>query len=484
MMNRLRSTACLLAAACLPVAHAGAARIGDMTELSWPEQALRFLSLSDTAVRLTLAGCLLLGLACGLLGSLLLVRRLSLTGDAISHSVLPGVVLGFWIHSTRDPFLLTIGAAATAALAMGTIRLLQSTTRLKEDTILGLVLAGFYAAGIFLLSIVQRTASGGQAGLESFLLGQASALSGGDVAVAGVIAGVSLLFVTLCFKELVTVSFDRGFAVASGLPVVWLDRILLGLLTLAIIAAVQAVGVVLVSALLVTPAATAFMLTRRMPLLCVLSVLIGMTSAAAGSFVSYLDSGLPTGPFIVLVAASFFLLALLFAPRRGLLPRWIRHLGDKRRIRTENALKSVFRRLEGAPSPDAGVPILEGAGQIHAKLAFSLQRAGLATVSPDGSRLMLTPGGWQRAAAVVRNHRLWELYLTHAADVPADHVHDDAEDVEHFLDEETVRRLERRLEFARSDPHGKTIPQAEDLNRGATAPPFRSQPASEPGISP
>lgn len=437
-------------------------------------------------MRVTLAGCLLLGAACGLLGAFLLVRRLSLTGDVLSHAVLPGVVLGFWWHSGKDPLALVLGASATAALAMATLRLLQGTTRLKEDALLGLVLAGFYAAGVFLMSLVQRTQEGSQAGLESFLLGQAAAMTGEDVAAVGIITGGSLLFVALFFKELVASAFDRSFCRTAGIPVAWLDRIFIALLTFAIVAAVQAVGVVLVSALLVTPAATGYLLTRRMLPLILLAVGFGMVSAGSGAFISSLDSGLPTGPFIVLSAALLFGIALLAAPERGLIPKYLKHRADSRRILIENNLKAIFRHLETGGDASAGVeltklgPLCGSDGEKGEPVAARLIAAGLATRDSGAQRLLLTPEGWHRASSVVRNHRLWELYLTHAAEVPADHVHDDAEDMEHFLDEETVRKLERRLEFARSDPHGRAIPNIDVVNQAASAPPFRANSGNLP----
>lgn len=439
-----------------------AAKIGDLVETDWMRQAVRFVRLEDPSVRYALAGTMLLGAACGLLGGFLVVRRMALVGDALSHAVLPGVALGFLWNMSKDPVAIFIGATIAGLLGTAVVFLITRTTRLKEDAALGMVLAGFFGAGLCLMSMFQRLPEGGKAGIDKFLFGQAAALGPADVQLMALVtvgvAGVLLVG----YKEFLLVSFDPGFARVSALPTRWLQHLLMLLLAFSVVIALQAVGVVLVSAMLITPAATAYLLTDRFHRMLWIGAGIGILSGVTGAFLSFLGTNLPTGPFMVLAASACFGLAFLFSPMRGVVPRWWRARGQQRRIARENTLKAVYQILEDDGFRRDSISLRELAERRRITLeeslaeARSLQSADFATV--DGDALVPTPLGWQRACAIVRNHRLWELYLTHAAQVAPDHVHDDAEKIEHVLGEDAVRQLERRLEFADRDPHGKPIP--------------------------
>lgn len=444
-------------------------------------QLARFLTLEDPAVRAALLGAVLLGVGCGLLGSLIVVRRLALMGDALSHAVLPGVAAGFLWNRTKDPLAIFVGATAAGLLGASVVGWIQRTSRLKEDTALGLVLAGFYAVGVCLVTMIQRLPGGAKSGLDKFFFGQAAALGPGDLGLLAGVAALALLAVTLAYKELLVTSFDPGFARALGLPVGWLHHGVMLLLAFTVVSALQAVGVVLVSAMLITPAATAYLLTDRFPRLLALAAAAGVAAGALGCLLSFLGNRLPTGPLMVLAASAVFAGAFLLAPRHGLLPRAWRGRSRRARVARENTLKSLYHVLEGRGFRGEGVSLCELAERRRetleeaARRAAELRRHGLATLAEAGQLVLVTPAGLQRAAALVRNHRLWELYLTHAAQVPADHVHDDAEHIEHVLGEETVRRLEKRLDYADRDPHGRPIPTEEEIRlAGAGAGPGRA----------
>lgn len=469
-----RRAALAAALALATTGPAAAARIGELTDSRWQEQALRFLTLQDPAVRYALAGSILLGVVCGLLGGFLVVRRMALVGDALSHAVLPGVALGFLWNQSKDPTAIFIGATLAGLLGTATVSALTRTTRLKEDTALGMVLAGFFSVGIVLVTLFQKLPTGNKSGIDKFLFGQAAALGPEDIRLMAVVAVGVVAVVTVGYKELLLVSFDPSFARVCALPTRWIQQVLLLLLAFAVVVALQAVGVVLVSAMLITPAATAYLLTERFHRMLLLSALLGVAAGVAGAFASFLGHNLPTGPFMVLAASSVFAVAFLFAPRRGWLTvAWGRR--DRRqRIARENTLKAVYQVLEADGFRAPAVSLRELAERRHLTLEAAagetraLARHGLASVRDDA--VALTPAGWQQAATVVRNHRLWELYLTSAADVAPDHVHDDAERIEHILGEDTVRQLERQLDYATRDPHGKPIPSVADVQGHLPAP--------------
>ena len=458
---------------------AEAARVGDEGGVVVWEQAVRFFSFRDPSLRLALAGALLVGLNCGLLGGYVVVRRMALVGDMLSHAVLPGVVLGYLWAQTKDPVAILTGALLAGAAATGVSGVLARTTRLKPDAIQGLVLASFYGVGICLLGLVQNLPTGSKSGLDKFLFGQVAGLAGEDVLLMGVAAVLTLGLVGWRYHDLLVLSFHRGFGETLGLRMGWLHGTIMLLTAFAIITAMQAVGVVLVSAMLVIPAATAYLLTDRMDRLLGLSAVLGMAAAGLGAFGSFLGSNLPTGPLMVLAGAGFFAAAFLFGPRHGWVTRLVRQRRRRERAERENTLKAMHRVLEDhglvAAGVRDGVTLVELGAQRResavesAGRARELVAAGLATLSEDGGTLFFTPEGEQRARAIVRNHRLWELYLTHAASFSPDHVHDQAEEIEHVLGEETVRQLSRRLDFPEVDPHGRPIPTVDAVHGVAAA---------------
>jgi manganese/zinc/iron transport system permease protein len=445
------------------------ARIGDFAETAWADQVMQFFSLQDPSVRYALAGAACLGICCGLLGSFILVRRLALVGDALSHAVLPGVALGFLWNLTKDPIAIFIGATVAGLLGTVTLNLIRETTAIREDSALGMVLAGFYGFGICLFTMIQNLPGGNKAGIDKYLFGQAAALSSGDVYLMLGVTILTVLIVTVFYKELLVSGFDPGFAGGAGLPVRALHYLVMLLLAFAVVVALQAVGVVLVSAMLITPAAAAYLLTDRFHRMLFLAAGFGLLAGFIGVFFSFLGNNLPTGPFMVLGATLVFCLAFLAGPRHGLLPRWWKRYRRNRSIQIENTLKSIYQVAESVGFSRDGVRVGELSGRRNESLVEAEQavgrlvRDGLATiVRGDGlaqdAEVLLTPAGWERARRIVRNHRLWELYLANQAHYEVDHVHDDAEVIEHVLGEETVRRLERRLDYPTRDPHGSEIP--------------------------
>jgi len=467
----------VMACALVPELHA--AKIGEISETSLGGQVVRFLSLRDPVVRAAVIGAVLLGVSCGLLGSFLVVRKLALAGDALAHAVLPGLALGYLWAMTKDPIAMAIGAVAAGVLGTTAVTWIKETTHIKEDSALGLVLGAFYALGIALITMIQGLPGGNKSGLDKFLFGQAAALSSADLWLVGGVALVGGLVVLLLYKELVTSSFDPGFAQAAGLPVRALQAVLMVVLACAVVTGLQAVGAVLMAAMLITPAAAAYLLTDRMPRMLALASGFGVFAGLLGAFLSFMRSNLPTGPFMVVAASAVFAAAFLFAPRHGVVPRWWRTHRRRSRIRDENTLKAVYQVREESDFADERVTVEDVARRLRESVPEARRRlaalsaASFASPIDAEDRVSLHPEGWLRACAVVRNHRLWELYLTHSAHYAADHVHDDAEVIEHVLGEDTVRQLERLLDFPERDPHGKLIPSLADLQRSLSLHPER-----------
>jgi manganese/zinc/iron transport system permease protein len=372
---------------------------------------------------------------------------MSLLGDSLGHAVLPGVCLGYLVNLRKDPWWIMVGALGAAFLASWLIGFIKRHTRLKSDAVMGLVLSGFFGIGTVLLTRIQRIPAGNQSGLNGFLFGQASAIGERDLWVMGSMSLVIVILVAALFKELVLTSFDEGFAAAIGAPVRSLHYVLMALTALAVVISIQAVGLVLVSAMLITPAAAALLCTDRMRNMVLLAVAFGTCAGMLGLSVSFLNSRYPTGPFVVLSLAAVFAAAYLFSPRYGVAARALRRWRQSRRTQRENLLKSVYLSLPGG-SGSASIAQLAGRhretpAQTRAALA-ALMRRGWASVAED--QVTLTESGRNRARELDRNYRLWEQFLTEEVKLPVDHTERDAEDIEHILGPDLVRELEARLE--------------------------------------
>jgi manganese/zinc/iron transport system permease protein len=410
-------------------------------------------------------GAILLGVTCGLLGCFIVLRRQSLLGDAIGHAVLPGVCIGFLVAATRSTPALLFGALIAGLVAAVLIGLLQRTTRLKTGECMGVVFTGFYGLGIVLLKFIQNRGMAAQSGLDKFLFGQIVGISLSDVIYMAVIAGLAIVLVMLFWRKLAISSFDESFAFSVGIPVRAVHYLLTGLITVAIVISIQAVGVVLVAAMLVTPAATAYLLTDRLHRMAILSALFGAFSGVAGAFLSLLGDDLPTGAFMVLAASALFALAFLLSPRHGVLPRLWRVWERRRRTQAENLLRTLYSLMEHRRSDDRRFGVDDVAAQrqetparVHRLRRLAATRGWVDRLSRDP--IILTDSGLDEAKRVVRNHRLWELFLTTEAKLASDHVHADAEYIEHVLPKDVLRKLEQMLEHPAQDPHGKPIPAA------------------------
>lgn len=296
------------------------------------------MDLSFTA-RNVLLGATMLGALGGMLGSFALLRRQSLLGDALAHAALPGVCLGYLITGSKAPLPLFLGALAAGLLGSLLILAIVRYSRIKEDAAIGIVLSVFFGAGIVLLTHIQKLPDGNQSGLDKFLFGQAATLVAEDLEVMAVLGALVLVALLLFYKELKLLAFDPAFGASLGLPMRRLEVLLTLLLVVVVVVGLQTVGVVLIVAALITPAAAARQWTDRLGAMVLLASAIGAASGAAGSLASALVPRLPTGPVIVVVSSGALVLSLLFAPRRGLL--W-------GMLRERRAAERLRRRLETA----------------------------------------------------------------------------------------------------------------------------------------
>ncbi|WP_150274047.1 metal ABC transporter permease [Paenibacillus tepidiphilus] len=289
---------------------------------------------------------LILGMAAGLIGCLAYWKRQSLMSDALSHAALPGVVIAFALLGFKSIPGMIAGAAVSALLGFLFIQWIQSSSKIKEDTAMGIILSIFFGLGMMLLSIVNRTAGGGQSGLDSFIFGQAASMTGKDVRTMSALALAVIAAVAIGFKEWKLFLFDSDFARGLGLSGKLMNGIYMTLLILVIVIGIQAVGVILMSALLIIPPVSARYWTQSFKRMLILSALFGGGAGAAGTWISTLGKGWPTGPFIVVVSSSLFLISLVFGFQKGWLAKW-RHVQAHKRQAAE-PLRQNARKEESA----------------------------------------------------------------------------------------------------------------------------------------
>jgi len=307
---------------------------------------------SDYTLRVVALGSGVLGAAAGALGSFAYLRRQSLVGDALSHAALPGIAVAFLLTGSKAPLTIMLGAALAGWLATLAVGLVVRRSRVPYDSALGMSLAVFFGIGLVLLTVIQKRPDAAQAGLESFLFGQAASLLREDVVAMSALGAACLLLLGLLWKEFKLLSFDSEFASSLGRSVGRLDGLFTLLLVIAVVIGLRTVGVVLMSAMVVAPAAAARQLTDRLAPMVALATAIGVFSGVTGAVLSSLIPRLPTGPTIVLVLSSVVAISLVFAPRRGLLWRWI-SLG---RLAPSAALDPVLMHLYALAQQHPGEP--------------------------------------------------------------------------------------------------------------------------------
>ncbi|MFD2627451.1 metal ABC transporter permease [Oceanobacillus kapialis] len=281
---------------------------------------------SNANFQWVLMGSLLLGFASGVIGSFVLLKKQSLISDAMAHAALPGVCIMFILFEVKAIPVLLIGAAITSLLATQAIQLIIKKTRIKTDAAIGITLSVFFGFGIVLLTYIQQNFSGNQAGLDSFIFGQAASLVRSDVQIITIGAFVLVFITALFFKEFKLTIFDPQFARGIGLPVSFLNGLLLFLVVAIVVIGIQMVGVILIAALLIIPPLAARYWTEKLGFMAILAGVFGAFSGVIGTVFSTSIANLPTGPLIVLSASVIFFISLLFGTKNGLARRRLKQV--------------------------------------------------------------------------------------------------------------------------------------------------------------
>jgi manganese/zinc/iron transport system permease protein len=407
-----------------------------------------------------LVGCALIGAGASLVGNFAFLRKRSLVGDAVAHALLPGVVLSFILFQQKSLWVLFPGALIAGWLGLLSIEGITRHSKLKADTAIAIVLSVFFAIGIVLLTYVQQSAAGNQSGLDAFLFGKAAAMMPGDLYLFMSVDSLLMLVVWLCYPYFKLYTFDPEFAQAIGLPTRLIGFVLSTLTVMAVASGIQAVGVVLMAALIITPAAAGRFLSKRLSTMIFVSLAIGVTSAVGGVLISYTAPSMPTGPWIVIVLSAVAISIFVLAPERGMLSRWNTRRKHHMKMGDENVLKLLYQFSEHSEAREFPVSAITAARQFEA-IALERSIARLLShglIGKNESGLYLSESGLTEAQRVVRLHRLWELYLNTRMNMASDHVHHNAEAIEHIITPELEAALIKELGYPTLDPHLSEIP--------------------------
>ena len=447
----------ILLGSLMPATALASELAGHILDLPTWGEIFRVLTLQDYNTRVVIIGTTLLGLAAGLVGTFLILRKRALLSDTLSHATLPGIALAFILITYlggdgKNLIALISGAAVFSVLGTISVIVLQKYSRLKDDAALGIVLSVYFGFGIALLGLATRMESGTAAGLSSFIYGKTASMLFFDAVLIGAAALGSAIVCVILFKEFTLICFDYSYAATQGWPVVRLDFLMMTLVIIVTVIGLQAVGLILVVALLIIPPSAARFWTHSLKKLLVLSGFFGALSGLLGSTFSALMANLPAGAVIVIMAAAIFIFSLAFGSASGLVHQMIERRRLTNKVARENLLRKMYELYEllgstrTAADPEAGY-LFEDLLAARAWSVHQLRRA-LKAARADGmikgdanQRFTLTDRGLDQAFQIVRKHRLWEAYLITHADIAPSQVNWGADAIEHVLDRDMIRKL-------------------------------------------
>lgn len=406
--------------------------------------------------------------SCALLGTFLVLRRMSLLGDALSHAVLPGIVIAFFFSESRAILPMFLGASAFGLITTVLVENLHRRWHVPEDASIGIVFTALFAFGVILVSgyaghvdLDQECVLYGEIAYTPFDLLE---IDGGYSAIprpVWILGGaflLNLLFVGLFYKELVIASFDPAMAVSVGINATLVHYMLMGAVSVTTVASFESVGAILIVAMLIVPGAAAYLWSDRLPRVLGLAVVFGVIAAVLGYFLAGVWNSSIAGAMVVVLGFEFAL-SVLLAPRQGLLGKaWMRaSLSVK--VAQDHMLLSMVRGAEVDEQRRWSPGDLLGEASVSRLLARlglrRLRERALVQVTASGWRL--TGPGRREGLRLLRGHRLWETYLNELG-VPTDHVHEPADAVEHYIDDDLVQEIDDQVAESTVDPQGKEIP--------------------------
>lgn len=426
---------------------------------------------TDPILRAPTIGSMLLCSVAALVGVLVFLRKRSLLGESLAHATYPGVtgailISGLFSLERSLPIMILLGAFLTALAGFWVIEHMEKKLKTSSDAALTAVLSLFFGVGVTVASIAQNSYPHLYRQMQAYLYGQAATMTDIHIIIYSVMTVLVITFIVVFYKELLTLSFDASFARTSGIANRFLEPALFCIIVMALVIGVRCAGVILMSAMLIAPAAAARQFTNRLSGMFVWAGFFGALSGFLGIYSSvFLSENLtghysvPTGPMIVLISGGLALYALLFAPKRGLVVRYFRIARFRAICVQENVLKAIWRLNQEKENTVTFHRVSKKMGFPSVYLRLVLHRlVKQKSLYQEGGNYILTPIGSKRGARIVRLHRLWEAYLVHSLGQKIECVHKSAEEMEHILTPELEKKLTLLLDDPQQDPHDQPIP--------------------------
>lgn len=391
------------------------------------------------------------GVMLGVLGCFIVLRNMSLIGDALAHAILPGIYVAYILvgYSTLGFFFGSVIAGMVCAIA---ITLIQHVAKTKNDAAIGIVFTAMFAIGVMGISSLNQQ-PGNHIDLKDFLFGNILGISNEDIGITSIVLLYTVACITIFYRYLFITTFQPTIAQTMGISVKYVHYFLMLLLSFAVVAALRTVGVILVVAMLITPAATALLLSNKLKRVIVIAGFIGLISSILGFLIALIYNTTP-GPAMTIVATSIYLIVVIFAPEKGLLAQFLIKVKRQKRIQHEDIVKAVFK---GESNPKTVAEILNLSTNRMRSRVYEMKREGV-LVEKDGE-LILSIKGKEIGEQLIRAHRLWETYQVKQMGIEDHNIHEEAERLEHLLSEEILDEVDQKLGFPSQDPHGSPIPR-------------------------
>ena len=402
----------------------------------------------------------MVGIMCGVIGAFIVLRNMSLIGDALSHAILPGIVVAFVLvgYSTIGFFIGSVIAGLIAAVG---ITWIQHNVKTKNDAAIGIVFTSMFSLGVMGISYISNRPGGGvHLDLKDFLFGTVLGISNEDIILTAATLIFTLLSIVIFYRHLFITTFQPIIAETMGISVKFIHYFLMLLLSFAVVSSLRSVGVILVVAMLITPASTALLLSNKLKSVIFLSGLFGLLAAILGLILAIILNTTP-GPAMCIIATLVYFLAAIFAPEKGILSKYRSRLNQKQKIDQEDIIKLAVKQAPGKRLPLSFlIEKLDISKRAIGKHVQILDQEGM--IQQEGDNIILTIKGKENAEQLVRAHRLWETYLVNKTGLTDKQIHPDAERLEHFLTEEVVDEVDKVLGYPQKDPHGSPIPQRQN----------------------
>ncbi|MBK7465318.1 MAG: iron chelate uptake ABC transporter family permease subunit [Saprospiraceae bacterium] len=417
------------------------------------QQLIDFFSLQSGFLALIIS--IIVGAICGVLGCFIVLRNMSLIGDALSHAILPGIVISFLIFG-YSTFAFFGGSVIAGLISALLITWLQQKVKLKNDAAIGIIFTFMFSLGVIGISRLSKT-QGVHIDLKDFLFGNILSVSSEDLWLTLLMGVIVISIIILFYRPLFVTTFQVDLAETLGVNPKMIHYLLMLLLSLCVVASLRSVGVILVVSMLIAPAASALMISNHLPRVIGSAAIIGMISAVTGLCLSILlDS--PPGPSMAVVGTLIYISLVFFSPSKGILPKYYRKEEMNKQIIVEDIIKYIYKHQTDSKLEFSEMSKKIGHPENKIKKTLKILKT-IGFIEQTGDQIQITEKGKQKTNQLIRAHRLWESFLVEEFGLDPDQVHEEAEQFEHHLSDDFLTEVEERLGFPEIDPHGSPIPK-------------------------